>query len=84
MAAVECVVLGSANVHAEQFGQRCRRKPMTVQPPLRTGCEQSLDDQDAQDLFPVRVLTGHGQPCREKIVQVERAPQVISQPARPH
>jgi hypothetical protein len=31
VAAVECVVLHGAIVHAEQVSERCRCKPMTVQ-----------------------------------------------------
>lgn len=82
MAAIQRVVLGCARIHAEQIHQGRRGKPMPVQPPFRARGEQSVDHEDAQNLFPVSALSADGQPGTEKIVQVQCAPQMVGKPAR--
>jgi hypothetical protein len=46
------------------------------------GREQPVDHQHAEDFFPVRVLAADRQPGAEKVVEVERAPELVGQPAR--
>jgi len=80
--AVGRVVLRGAGVDAEQVGEGCRGKPVPVQPPLAAGREQSVDHKDVQDFFPVGVLAADGQPGAEKVIEVQRAPALIGEPAR--
>src|ERR1700682_3682210 len=54
---------------------------MTMYPPFAARREQPVNDKDAQDFFPIGVFTAHGQPGAKKIVEMEPAPELISQPA---
>lgn len=54
---------------------------MTVRPPLAGGREPPVDHEDAQDLFPLRVLVADGPAGAEKSVEVERAPELVGEPA---
>jgi len=82
VAAIERIILHRAPVHAEQTGQRCSAKPMTVQPPLAPRRKQPVNHEDAQHFLPIGGFAAHRQPCAKKIVQVQRAPEVIAEPAR--
>lgn len=81
-AAIERVILRRPFADPEQIGQRCRREPMPMQPPFAARREQPVDREDAQDLLPIRALAAQRQPRAEEVVQVQRAPEFVGQPAR--
>ncbi|MBI3885125.1 MAG: hypothetical protein HY302_05280 [Opitutae bacterium] len=75
--AVERVGLHRPGVGAEQIRQRCRAKPMPVQPPPAARREQPVKHEDAQHFFPIRILAEGRQARLEKIIQVQRAPELV-------
>ncbi len=81
VAAAKGVVLRGAGVDAEQVGQGSSGEPMTMQPPLAAGGGQAVDREHAQDFFPAGALAADGQAGGEKVVEVQRAPEVVGQPA---
>lgn len=77
MATVQRVGLHRAGVHAEQIAQRRRGRSPPVQPPLAAG-EQPVDHEKPQHLFPIGTLAGERQAHAEKILEMQRTPQLIA------
>jgi hypothetical protein len=80
--AVEGVVLRGTGVDAEQVGERRSGEPVTVQPPFAAGREEPVDHEDAENFFPIGVFAADGQTRPEKIVELQRAPELVGEPAR--
>ena len=55
---------------------------MTMQMPLAAGCEQAVDNENAQNLLPVGAFTRAGQTGAEEVIKVKAAPELIAQPTR--
>ena len=82
MTAVKRVVLGGAFVDAEQVGERGGVEPLPVQSPLGAGGEQPVDDEDAQDFFPVGALAAFAKAPGEKSVEMELLVKCVGQETR--
>ena len=82
VAAVERVILHGARVHPEEIGEGGRAEPNPVQPPLAAGREQPVNHEDAQHFFPIGVLAADRQARAEEVIQMQRAPEMVAEPAR--
>ena len=78
---IKLVDLGQTEIAAEQIGQRGALEPVAMQMPLRTRREQTLGDEDLEDVIPARALARGGQMFGEKGVEAELTIEFEGQPA---
>ena len=83
MAGVQFMRLGQAKIGAQEIGHGTVAEPVAMQLPLTARCDQPIGHQNLENLVPARPLSARRQAVGPEPVQLQLAPQLTRQPARP-